>query len=536
MEHQALYRKYRPRSFEDVYGQDHITSVLKYESENGRLSHAYLFCGPRGTGKTTCAKILSKAVNCDAPVNGDPCGKCYKCTSIDDGSATDVVEMDAASNTGVEYIRDIRDEVAYTPAVMKKRVYIIDEVHMLSIGAFNALLKTLEEPPEHVLFILATTEQHKLPATIVSRCQRFDFRRITVEDIVARLLFIAEKESIVLERDAAILLAKQAQGGMRDAINLFELCAGGGNEVTADRVREILGITGIENAYRTALAVKAGDHETLFKAVADVVSSSKDVTVFWQELISFWRDMLVSKSVKDPSGYLDLTAHDAELLKEASSKFTTAELIYQSTLLDEALISMNRMPQIKRNTAEMSLVKMSTPSLDGSVDALLARISTLEDKIKLLGNRPAPLHDDAVAPQPAVSNDTVVEKAKQAPAEKPAEIKSAPANNKQTIEQSSAWRQIPDKGELLERVAALNPIVKGFMGSAACFVEKGGRAALVRVQNQFAADMLRDSDSMRTLSDAFVLCGLVEAGARITVEVGDTNVEEISLIDELEEF
>ena len=530
MEHMALYRKYRPRSFDDVYGQDHITSVLKYESERGRLSHAYLFCGPRGTGKTTCAKILAKAVNCDEPVNGDPCGKCFKCLSVDDGSATDVVEMDAASNTGVDYIRDIRDEVAYTPAFMKKRVYIIDEVHMLSIGAFNALLKTLEEPPEHVLFILATTEQHKLPATIVSRCQRFDFRRITVDDIVARLTYIAEKESITLEHDAAILLAKQAQGGMRDAINLFELCAGGGHDVTAERVRDILGITGMENAANTANAVKSGDHGALFHAVAEVVASSKDISVFWQELISFWRDMLVTKSVRDPSAYLDLTAPEAELLSQTAKRFTAAELIYQSNLLDETLVSMNRLPQIKRNLAEMTLIKMSSPTLDASADAVLARLSVIEDKIKLMGNAPrsAPAAiDESAAAEPDIPADkTVPEQTKVEREEKIPEKKTT----------GGKWKRLADKGEFIEKIASLNPILRGFVSKTECFVSKDGAQAVIKVPNAFTASMLSETDSMATLTDALVLCGAAEAGVTVKIELGEVTESEISLMDELEEL
>ena len=535
MEHMALYRKYRPRSFDDVYGQDHITSVLKYESAKGRLSHAYLFCGPRGTGKTTCAKILAKAVNCDDPVNGDPCGKCFKCTSVDDGSATDVVEMDAASNTGVDYIRDIRDEVAYTPAFMNKRVYIIDEVHMLSIGAFNALLKTLEEPPEHVLFILATTEQHKLPATIISRCQRFDFRRITVDDIVRRLMYIADAESIPLEKDAAILLAKQAQGGMRDAINLFELCAGGGHDVTAERVSDILGITGMENASNTAFAVKRGDHEALFRAVAEVTSSSKDVAVYWQELISFWRDMLVAKSVKDPAGYLDLTVSEWELLKKTADAFTTAELIYQSNLLDETLVTMNRLPQIKRNLAEMTLIKMSSPDLDASADAVMARLALLEDKVKLMGAAPrntVKAVADEVAPEVKTEPKAEI---KAAAEDTPKEIKTQlPTPKAQTG--TSAWRKVADKGEFIDKIASLNPILRGFVKGTECFVSKDRSRAILRVPNSFTAGMLSEADSMATLTDALVLAGLADVGVSVKIEVGETETDEISLMDEIEEF
>ena len=226
--HQALYRKYRPATFDRVCGQGHITDVLSYQVKAGRCSHAYLFCGSRGTGKTSSAKILAKAVNCESPKSGSPCLCCRSCLDIDAGLATDVIELDAASNNGVDDIRDICDKASYIPAVLRKKVYIIDEVHMLSQSAFNALLKTIEEPPEHVIFILATTEFHKVPATIVSRCQRFDFRRIDMRIIADNLLFIAKSEGMVLEEEAALLLARQAEGGMRDAIGLFELCSAGG--------------------------------------------------------------------------------------------------------------------------------------------------------------------------------------------------------------------------------------------------------------------------------------------------------------------
>ena len=533
VEHLALYRKYRPRTFDDVYGQEHITSVLKYESMMGRLSHAYLFCGPRGTGKTTCAKILSKAVNCDSPVNGEPCGKCFKCTSIDDGSATDVVEMDAASNTGVDYIREIRDEVAYTPAYMKKRVYIIDEVHMLSIGAFNALLKTLEEPPEHVLFILATTEQHKLPATIISRCQRFDFRRIGVDKLVERLEYISEHENITLEHDAAIMLAKQAQGGMRDAINLLELCAGGGHDVTSERVGDILGITGAENAARVARAVKNGDLAALFTAVSDVVSSSKDISVFWQELISFWRDMLVALSIKDAAQYLDLTAPEAELLRECAAMFKPSELIYHSTLLDEALVSMSRLPQVKRNLAEMTLVRMTSPALSTSPEAMAARLTALEDKVKLLSVAPRVQRESVQSsdddfkmpsPQETKSSEQVTTK------KNDDHIKPAPAVKRDT------WKRVTDKSELIEKISSLDPMLRGFASKGEFYVSPDRHRVILRVPDRFSEGVLARTESLETLSAALVITGSSEADVVIKVECADNISDEGQLIDEIEEL
>ena len=258
--YQALYRKYRPKTFDDVVGQEHITETLKKQVETGRLSRAYLFIGTRGTGKTTCAKILAKAVNCEHPVNGNPCNQCAACRGIDDGSILDVVELDAASNNGVDNVRALRDEAVFSPANVRKRVYIIDEVHMLSLSAFNALLKIIEEPPEHLLFILATTELHKVPATILSRCQRFAFRRIVPEDIVGRLNDIAYQESIELEPDAASFLARLADGGLRDAVSLLDQCASAAQgAVTVDEACKVLGLAG---ARQTAALMEAvGRHD-----------------------------------------------------------------------------------------------------------------------------------------------------------------------------------------------------------------------------------------------------------------------------------
>ena len=257
--YQVLYRKYRPKVFSDVVGQSHITSTLKNEVETGKLSHAYLFTGSRGTGKTTCAKILAKAVNCLNPINGNPCCECEICKGIESGAILDVVEIDAASNNGVDNIRDIRDESAFAPASCKYRVYIIDEVHMLSIGAFNALLKTLEEPPAHVKFILATTEVHKIPATILSRCQRFDFKRVDSESMVSRMRFIANEEGFTLDEEAALLIAKIADGGMRDALSVLDQCVSREKHITTETVCSVAGLTGRQHLFDLADAVKKED-------------------------------------------------------------------------------------------------------------------------------------------------------------------------------------------------------------------------------------------------------------------------------------
>ena len=379
--HQALYRKWRPKTFSEVCGQEHITSILKQEATEGKFNHAYLFCGSRGTGKTTCAKILSKVVNCENVIDGNPCGVCPSCLAVENGSTTDVLEMDAASNNGVDNIRDIRDEVVYSPSFLKYRVYIVDEVHMLSNSAFNALLKTLEEPPSHAIFILATTELHKLPATIVSRCQRFEFRRIATDVLTSRIKYIAEQEGISIEDDAARLIARYSQGGMRDSISLLELCASGGAKIDVSAVNETIGSAGRERMMDVARAIAEKNFEFLFGEIDAVVTSSKDITVFWQDLISLYRDLLVVKTVRESAKYLDLTDFETKSLASLAEKFTRETLIYHCKMLEEALSSMQVGGAVKRIIAELCFVKMCDDILSTSTEALLGRIAKLEAMI-----------------------------------------------------------------------------------------------------------------------------------------------------------
>ncbi len=381
--HQALYRKWRPQTFDEVYGQNHITDILRFEVANGKTSHAYLFCGSRGTGKTTCAKILARAVNCENPQNGNPCCNCAACRSIADGSATDILEMDAASNNKVDDIRTILDEVIFTPSALKFRVYIIDEVHMLTTSAFNALLKTLEEPPAHVIFILATTEMQKLPATIISRCQRFDFHRIPVPVLSARLKYIAEQEEIALEDDAALIISRLAQGGMRDAISLFELCAAGGKQVNSTSVSDTVGFSGRGPMSRVVRAVIRRDCNSLFRIIADTDACARDIAVFWQELIGYYRDLLVMKTAGRDNAikYLDLTDSEADMISDDAKAFPREMLSFHCRLLDEAYAAMQRPGANRRTIAELTLVRLSDEKLSSTNEALLARIEALESKI-----------------------------------------------------------------------------------------------------------------------------------------------------------
>ena len=491
--HQALYRKWRPQTFDDVYGQEHITSILKYETEHGKFSHAYLFCGSRGTGKTTCAKILAKALNCEAPVNGSPCNQCEACRSIDAGTATDVLEMDAASNNGVDNIRDIRDEVVYTPSALRYRVYIVDEVHMLSGSAFNALLKTLEEPPAHVAFVLATTELHKLPSTIVSRCQRFDFRRISTPVLMERLAYIADREGISYESEALRMIAKMAQGGMRDAISLLELCAGGHHAITVDVVNETLGYGGRDSMEQTVRAIANADFDAIFAAVDAVVRSSKDVSVFFSELMSLYRDMLVIKTTANAAQYLDLTEVESEQLKALAALFTKETLLYHCRLLDEALYAMKNSGGIKRTLAEMTLVKMSDASLDTAPDSLLSRISKLETAVM----------SGAIVAAPPMTSTHVAEKDSQpkskekeniadAPKDEPKkEMPSAPiksearsdATEQQTLRVLRGWH------EIAEQAATGDIAIVAFMRQGRAFTDGEGRVH-VRFPNDFSRGMV----------------------------------------------
>lgn len=385
-DYRALYRKWRPVDFDDVSGQDAITDILKYEVANNKLSHAYLFCGSRGTGKTSCAKILAKAVNCLDSKDGNPCNKCEACRSIDAGIATDVIEMDAASNNGVDNVRDMKDEIAFTPALLKYRVYIIDEVHMMSGSAFNALLKTLEEPPSYVIFILATTEFHKLPTTIVSRCQRFDFRRISTENIMSRLKLISESEGIALTDDGARVIARVSRGGMRDAVSLLELCAGSRKTVDAELVFDTVGAGNRDGAYKLIEAILRRDYTAVYDTVNEVVMNSADVSVFWQEIIDSYRDIMVVKNTERAKDYLDLTEVEYESLVKLAAQFTPARLSYHVSILEDAMADMQRAFNAKRSIAEIALTRMCDAKTSVSAEALAERVDELERelaKIKL---------------------------------------------------------------------------------------------------------------------------------------------------------
>lgn len=379
--YQVLYRKYRPHVFSDVYGQDHITLTLENEIKNNRISHAYLFTGSRGTGKTTCAKILAKAVNCENNVNGEPCNECEVCKGLDNGSIYDVVEIDAASNNGVDNIRDLREDANYTPSRGKYRVYIIDEVHMLSTGAFNALLKTLEEPPAHVIFILATTEVHKLPATILSRCQRFDFKRIQPETMAVRLKQVAEYENLELDDDAAVLIARIADGALRDGLSILDQCAGKGEKITSQIVGDVAGIAGKEAMYKLSSCVADKDSSQAMSIISSLYQNSFDMERLCVEMINHFRNFLIVKTVKKSRELIVCTDDEYNSIINGAKRFTLENIIYALDLFQNTLVTIKG-GAAARIEVEMAFVKLCEPKLDESINSVLDRLSSLERAVK----------------------------------------------------------------------------------------------------------------------------------------------------------
>ncbi|MBQ8831710.1 MAG: DNA polymerase III subunit gamma/tau [Oscillospiraceae bacterium] len=378
--YQALYRKWRPRAFDDVIGQDHITETLKRQVSSGRLSHAYLFVGTRGTGKTTCAKILSRAVNCENPVDGNPCNKCPSCLGIESGAILDVVELDAASNNGVDNVRALRDEAVYSPASVKKRVYIVDEVHMLSTSAFNALLKILEEPPEHLMFILATTELHKVPATILSRCQRFSFKRILPTDIAKRMKYVASQEKIDLTDDGAELLSRLADGAMRDALSLLDQCGSEGR-IDAQRVVAAIGLAGNEDTKKLFVAAKNGNIAAALSTVDTLYKNGKDMNAVVDELLSLTRDILIYMLSPENCGGLISGVFDTDTIKKLGKGLSPSQVMHWLEILKNTQVEMAEVSS-GRIAVELCLLRMCDTNLSNDVSSLAARIGAIEKRLE----------------------------------------------------------------------------------------------------------------------------------------------------------
>ena len=470
MAYQALYRKYRPQTFSDVYGQEHITKILESEIAGGKIGHAYLFTGTRGTGKTTCAKILARAVNCDNLEGGNPCGKCEMCRMILSGEATDIVEIDAASNNSVDDIRDLREKVVFSPAAAKYRVYIIDEVHMLSLSAFNALLKTLEEPPEHVVFILATTEVHKLPATILSRCQRFDFRRIDSEKIVKRLKFVAEKENLKLTDDAALLIAAAADGGMRDALSILDLCASSGSEIDEETVVSACSMAGGDYLSSMAEYIRAGDSENAILLLDKLHNSSVDMNRFCGELTSHFRDLMIIKTVQ--SGKRPIVCSKARMasLENQAEKFTLQEILAILNILNSSAARMA--DSNRRAVMEMALLRLCTPKLRSDIESLEMRIAALETgNVKIQAPQKPEVSDDEQ------SYDTEPVKVPEPEIKEPAKAEE-PENFEPAVGEVGSWQDI------IEVLKAKNPLMAGVLKGSKAYIE-GGRLLIDCANTQF---------------------------------------------------
>lgn len=383
MSYTALYRKFRPDEFEDVKGQDAIVRTLKNQINADRIGHAYLFCGTRGTGKTTVAKIFAKAVNCEHPVDGSPCGECAMCKSIAAGTSMNVIEIDAASNNGVDNIREIREEVTYRPTEGKYKVYIIDEVHMLSIGAFNALLKTLEEPPEYVIFILATTEAHKIPITILSRCQRYDFKRISIETIAARLRELIDKEGWDVEDKAVRYIAKMADGSMRDSLSLLDQCAAFymNETLTYDNVLEVLGAVDTEVFSRLLRQLLAMDVHQVIETVDELVMQGRELSQLAADFTWYLRNLLLVKSSDNMEDVLDVSSENLALLKEEAQMIDSDTLIRYIRIFSDLTNQLKYATQ-KRVLLEVTLIKLCRPAMDQNKDALLDRIRAIEKQLE----------------------------------------------------------------------------------------------------------------------------------------------------------
>ena len=460
--YQALYRKWRPITFDDVVGQEHITAALRAQVEAGRLSHAYLFTGTRGTGKTSCAKILAKAVNCLEPIDGSPCNRCAICKAIEAGACTDVQEIDAASNNGVDHVRALRDDAVYTPAEAKKRVYIIDEVHMLSMAAFNALLKTIEEPPEHLLFILATTELHKVPATILSRCQRFSFRRLLPEDIAGRIRYVAYQEQISIDDGAVQLLSHLADGALRDGMSLLDQCASaGGGTITAETVERCLGLAGTRKAAQLLEAVSRRDARAALEEFAALYAGGKDLAALLDEMACLARDILIVKTA--PGGGLGMLSGVSETSQvlQLQNAFAEAELLRIIALLQQTAANFSK-SQNPRVDCELCLLQLCLPQLQLDAQSLNARLSRVEEQMAsgvLVQACPAATPEAADAPPT------------EGPVHEPAPAASSSAAGQTLPEEVTSEEDTPLPDgfwpELCQRMRAeLRPPVVGFFTGA----------------------------------------------------------------------
>ena len=446
MSYTALYRKWRPTSFEEVRGQDHIVKTLKNQINSGRIGHAYLFCGTRGTGKTSIAKIFARAVNCEHPVDGSPCGECSMCRQIAEGASLNVVEIDAASNNGVENIRDIREQVQYPPTDGRYRVYIIDEVHMLSIGAFNALLKTLEEPPSYVIFILATTEVHKIPITILSRCQRYDFKRISIDTIAGRLAELTQAEQIDVDDRALRYVARAADGSMRDALSLLDQCVAFhfGEKLTYDNVLEVLGAVDNRVFSKLFQAVLASDTKACIREIEEMIIQGRDLSQLVNDFVWYMRNLLIAKTTDEPGDMLNMSDETLTILKEEATGVDTKTLMRYIRIFSE-LSGQLRYASQKRILVEIAFIKLTTPSMEQNLDSILQRITLLEQKMQEMPDNLQKLASLAPAAGQAASSKTAVVET----SPEPKTVSLPPAQYEDLMLMRKEWGRIASLSQLV---------------------------------------------------------------------------------------
>ncbi len=509
--HKSLYRKYRPQAFFDVVGQEHITATLKNEIMSGKTAHAYLFTGTRGTGKTTCAKIFAKAVNCLNPVNGNPCNQCEICNAISENEVMDIVEIDAASNNSVDDIRELREDVIYSPSVSKYKIYIIDEVHMLSNSAFNALLKTLEEPPAHVIFILATTEVNKVPMTVLSRCQRFDFRRLTVNEIFEHLVKICKSEKIEFENDAISLVARLGDGSVRDALSVLDQCVGAGEKLTLDLVEKMTQSTGREVFFEISKSVSEKDFSEALSIISRLYYTSKDLQKINEDMISFFRDVMIIKEVGIKEGLVVCSETDAKKFNEIAAKFTTLEII---NIIETLQASLEKMPRTvnKRVLLEMTFLKLcAAKSGVAAVKTEEVDFSSVSEKKKTVEPKPEPVKTEPEATSAPVKEEAPLP---DAPPWEPDEFFEQPKKEEAKPIIPEPKKEIPketvkpsanggfDKwNEILNELKA-----NGKMGLWAMLLgstaEKSGNSLIVKAPNLAAADILKLPTTVSDLAAA----------------------------------
>ena len=497
MSYMALYRKFRPQEFADVKGQEHIVTTLKNQIKADRIGHAYLFCGTRGTGKTTIAKIFAKAVNCEHPVDGSPCGECASCKAIAAGSSMNVIEIDAASNNGVDNIREIREEVAYRPTEGKYKVYIIDEVHMLSIGAFNALLKTLEEPPSYVIFILATTEAHKIPITILSRCQRYDFRRISIETISDRLMELMEKENVEVEERAIRYIAKAADGSMRDALSLLDQCIAFylGQKLTYDHVLEVLGAVDTEVFSKLLRKVLAEDVAGAISQLEELVIEGRDLGQFVNDFTWYLRNLLLLKGSDDMEEVLDMSSENMALLKE-EARLVEADVLMRYIRIFSELSNQVKYSSQKRILIEIAIIKLCKPAMETNMDSITDRLGKLEKKMEQGIPTAAPVN---TATQPAEAA---------APVSRPPMPKAIPEDVEQIVKN---WNSILPK---------MSGVVRTYLKSAHLSLGGDDRLMIV-LDDPFAAGYVEEEDHRNEIRQ--VISDYIEKEVEIQIQQNQSN-------------